>query len=115
MKNELNLDFFRFDSTDNLVSNIKNIAVNLEECVEHDCNANCNLTICEICPSCISKANLYHLKESFREHQQKGNFVRLFPSKIYYDNHELIANATSNNQLSIRWFKGQCEKNNDWC
>lgn len=98
-----------------MVSNTKNIAVNIDTCVDNDCHTNCNSSSCQICPSCINDENLYHIREAYREHQRKGNFLRLFPSKIHYDDTDLISNSTFNNQISLLWFKGQCEKNIEWC
>jgi hypothetical protein len=58
---------------------------------------------------------LYQLSEAFREHQNTANFKRVFPLENHFNDEELIAKMTKNNQIQMRWFKGKCEEDRRWC
>jgi hypothetical protein len=106
---------FRFDDSDVAVTNEKNLAVNLKECVENNCVNSCFNPECSTCLSCIDKTNLYHIREAHREHLNQGNYVRVFPKKVHFNDKELFNSMTINNQISINWFKGKCKIDKNWC
>ena len=105
----------RFDSSDTIVKNQKNLATSITECVQNDCQNNCNKTICEICQPCMKSQTFYQLSEAFREHQNAANFKRVFPTKYHYGAEQLMQKMTENNQIQLMWFKGKCEEDERWC
>ncbi|KAG5680163.1 hypothetical protein PVAND_009688 [Polypedilum vanderplanki] len=105
----------RFNKSDIVIANHKNIAVELETCLANECHRNCSLNKCQICLPCVDDYNRYHMREAFREHSYTNNFRQLFPTKLQYDDDELIKSMTKNNQISIKWFKAQCKNDEKWC
>lgn len=63
----------------------------------------------------MSENSLYQIREAFREHQHEGNFKRIFPAEIFFNNSQFIESLTLNNQISVMWFKGKCKTNKKWC
>lgn len=110
----INFYFFRFDSSDILVSNKKNIATGLENCLKYDCAQNCNRTRCEICAPCTSQSDRFQMREALREHQHSANFKRLFPSQRYYLD-DYLRSVSKNNQISMKWFHEKCKNDPRWC
>lgn len=87
----------------------------MSECLQNDCQNNCNKIICEICQPCMKSEILYQLSETFREHQNSANFKRVFPLKNHFNDEKLIEKMTKNNQIQMRWFKAKCEEDERWC
>ena len=105
----------RYDSKANIMlSSSKNIAVQASICVANDCTRNCNKTHCELCIPCLSSANLNSLHKAYRENVRRGNFKRIFPSKVHFSE-DFISKMSLENQISTKWFKAKCEENSDWC
>ncbi|KAG5677462.1 hypothetical protein PVAND_007220 [Polypedilum vanderplanki] len=105
----------RFNNSDIIVANRKNIAVGLESCLKNDCYRKCSLNECKICLPCVDDFNRYQMREAFREFSYMNNFRRLFPTKLHYYDQNLIESMTENNQISINWYRAQCENNEKWC
>jgi hypothetical protein len=105
----------RFNDSDVVIANHKNIAAGIDVCEKHDCHRDCTYHKCKICLSCASAYNKYQMREAFREHTYENNFKRLFPTRYHFDDDELIESMTENNKVSIAWFKAQCINNKKWC
>lgn len=98
-----------------MIANKKNLAVDVESCLKHECHKSCECTHCKLCSPCVMAENRYQMREAFREHFYEGNFRRLFPSKNSYKDKKLYDSLTENNQLSVNWYKAKCLENEKWC
>lgn len=98
-----------------MLSNSKNIAVNPGACDENNCSETCDKPECSLCLTCLSEKDIFNLQLAFREKTRQGGFKRIFPSKVHFDDDELIKKLTPNNQISVKWFKEKCRENSDWC
>ncbi|CRK87998.1 CLUMA_CG001784, isoform A [Clunio marinus] len=92
----------------------KNIAVDPKTCADNNCDSNCNLKVCELCTPCLSQDNYDELRRAFIEHLRKGDYKRIFPSDVYY-NDEYLNKMTPRNQLSMKWFHEKCKAYPEWC
>lgn len=97
-----------------MISNLRNIAVDIQKCVGHDCENNCSHPDCQLCTPCVDNENLNNMHRAYREHIRRGGFKRLFPAEGYFDD-DFIKSLSYNNQISLKWFKSKCESNNEWC
>lgn len=97
-----------------MISNSRNIAVNIEECARNDCKNIPTLEECELCLTSLSKENITYFHQAAREHDRSGGFIRLLPSERYKS--EYFANIVSeNNRISLKWFIAKCEIDKSWC
>jgi tubulin monoglycylase TTLL15 len=94
-----------------MVSNPSNIAVNLDECLKHDCAESCDKPECELCLSCLSDQQLGELHEAYREHTKRGGFKRVFPSK----SHPTAEDLTEKSQFVAKWLAAKCKSDENWC
>jgi hypothetical protein len=92
-----------------------NIAVNMEDCLEYDCYESCSNDACIACLPCVNKSNLFHMREAHREHLHQGNFIRVFPTSMHFNDRNLISSMTETNRISINWFEGKCNADENWC
>lgn len=44
-----------------------------------------------------------------------GNFKRVFPTKKHFNDEECVESMTERNQIQMKWFKGKCEEDPEWC
>lgn len=98
-----------------MIANRKNLVVDIESCLKHECHRSCAHTSCKLCSPCVSAEKRYQMREAFREHSYEGNFVRLFPAKDSYKYKELYGSLFENNQFSVDWYKAKCFENEKWC
>ena len=108
------LSSFRI-SNDTTISNFKNLATNLDECVELKCAENCNKIECKVCLPCANVFLRFQMQESYREHSRRGNFKRVFPTKAHFNDSQLVNFLGENNQVMTKWFEAQCRDNENWC
>ena len=105
----------RFDSTDIIVTNKKNIASDIKSCLKFDCKNDCERTDCAFCAPCMSPEDSYQMREAFREFQHGANFKRVFPTQNYFNNDTFVRKMTRNNRVSLKWYRGKCADDDKWC
>ena len=98
-----------------MLSNSKNIAVNPSACVDNNCSENCEKPECILCMTCLSEKDVFNLNRAFKEKTHQGGFKRIFPSKVHFDDDDLIKKLSPNNQISVKWFKEKCKEDIEWC
>lgn len=94
-----------------MLSAPKDIAVNPDICL--NCFNSCE-DECELCLPCLSNAVQSHFHQAYREHQRRGEMMRIFPTETY-ETEIFMKQFTSSDKLSVKWFKGKCENDIDWC
>jgi hypothetical protein len=97
-----------------MISNPRDIAVNLEICVDDYCKRNCNEKKCRICFNCLNEEDLQDFHEAYREHGKRGGFKRVFPTENYM-NEDFIENLTARSIITAQWFEAKCRNDRDWC
>ncbi|CRK87060.1 CLUMA_CG000870, isoform A [Clunio marinus] len=102
------------DKADEMISNSRNIAVNIEECARNDCKNNPTLKECELCLTSLSKENITYFHQAAREHDRNRGFVRLFPAWTFFED-RVINEQSLNNQISLKWFFEKCKESESWC
>ena len=105
----------RFNDSDIMIANRKNLAVDIDTCLKYECLKSCAHLNCKLCSPCVSEENRYQMREAFRERSYEGNFVRLFPTENFYNDKELYESLTENNKFSVDWYKAKCMENEKWC
>lgn len=109
----LNLFLFR-NST--LTSSPQNIAVNIDDCNNH-CTEFCDTPVCDLCLPCLrddNYENIFH--QSYREHQRRGEFKRVFPSiRFKRESEEFKTEMSEKTQILSLWYEGKCKMDRDWC
>lgn len=100
--------------SDEMLSNIRGIAVDAMNCINNNCSQNCGKNVCDLCAPCIDSDNIGHMKQAYREHARRGNFKRVFPAERNF-NEEFVTKMTPKNQMSVKWFEAKCRENNYWC
>jgi len=98
-----------------MLSNSKNIAVNPSVCVGNNCSENCDKPECSLCIPCLSAENIFNLHRAFKEKAHQGGFKRIFPTKVHFEDEDLIKNLSPSNQIAVEWFKEKCRENIEWC
>ena len=88
--------------------------VNKERCLNANCNANCSNEECQFCSSCLNDKDLKLLSQAYLEHMQRGEMMRIYPSKKNFDN-DFINELSENNKFMTEWFKQKCEEESEWC
>jgi hypothetical protein len=101
-------------STYRAITSFKNVAIDIEACSRAVCDNSCENAYCSFCLSCISGRNVKHTYEAYQEHMRRGEMLRIFPSKLHYDD-EFIQHLRPSNQFSAKWFKKMCSKREDFC
>lgn len=95
-----------------MMSSKQNLMVDAILCDTCD-EKSCNMSGCEICPSCLDSTDLYELHKIYREHMHKGNFKRLLPSSIIDD--ENFLRMSPKNQKLTMWVQEKCVEDESWC
>lgn len=114
-KQSFKIFIFSYNLTnDDILSHIKNIAVQPWMCLEHNCQHNCHHAECELCPNCLSEGNLKSLYRAYREQMRRGGFRRIFPSLQHFEN-DFVSKMTPKNKISAKWFDAKCENDLQWC
>ncbi|XP_072743716.1 probable tubulin polyglutamylase ttll-15 [Anoplolepis gracilipes] len=88
----------------------KNIVVLPELCKECE---DCFRIECQLCRPCYTLETKLILSQSYLEHHNQMDFLRIFPPSITKD--MVLKNYTLRNQLLIRWYQGKCELDKTWC
>ncbi|XP_043684565.1 probable tubulin polyglutamylase ttll-15 isoform X2 [Vespula pensylvanica] len=88
----------------------KNLVVLPEFCA--DCK-DCFIIECQLCSPCFTSETKVILSQSYKEHQNKMDFQRIFPPPIVKG--MVLKDYTLRNQLLIRWYQGKCELDQTWC
>ncbi|KAL7013776.1 hypothetical protein ACKWTF_015571 [Chironomus riparius] len=105
----------RFNDSDVMIANRKNIAVNIESCLKYECHRSCESKKCKLCLPCIDEENIFQMREAFREHSYEGNFRRIFPAEHFFFDDEFLSTMTEKNQFSLKWFEAKCLEDDRWC
>lgn len=95
-----------------MLSSPKNIAVNLNECL--NCVDACYEPACELCLPCQSTNTSRNFQQAYREHQRKGDMLRIFPTDQYLEE-KLMKQFSEQTQLAVKWFKAKCDDDEFWC
>ncbi|XP_015178148.1 PREDICTED: tubulin polyglutamylase TTLL6 [Polistes dominula] len=88
----------------------KNLAVLPQICTT--CQ-DCFKVECQLCISCMTEEIKQILIQSYKEHQNKLDFQRIFPPSPL--SHIVLHKYSLKNQLLIKWYQGKCEKDPLWC
>ncbi|XP_043485453.1 probable tubulin polyglutamylase ttll-15 [Polistes fuscatus] len=88
----------------------KNLAVLPHICTTcHDCLK----MECQLCIPCMTEETKHILIQSYKEHQNKLDFQRIFPPSPLS---QIVLNEYSlQNQLLIKWYQGKCANDPLWC
>ncbi|XP_066583542.1 probable tubulin polyglutamylase ttll-15 [Prorops nasuta] len=89
---------------------IKNLVVLPKLC--YDCD-DCFHVECQLCNQCFTPETKLILTQSYLEHQNKMDYLRIFPPPIKSD--MVLKDYTLRNQLLVRWYQGKCEIDETWC
>ncbi|KAG5678331.1 hypothetical protein PVAND_008016 [Polypedilum vanderplanki] len=96
-----------------MTSRNQNLAVNMETC--KICQNSCSLLSCNVCTNCMSYDFIEVLHKINREHQNRGEFKRIFPTNSFESNHGLIDLISEKTKLLNHWFNEKCNEDNEWC
>lgn len=91
-------------------SRIEDLAVKNE-----NCDKSCHLSSTKLCLKCFSQEFIETLHKTHREHQKRGKFKRIFPSKIYDNNNQTNELMTEKTKLLTKWFSAKCSDDIEWC
>lgn len=99
-----------------MTSSPQTIAVNIDVCTQH-CIESCESPTCDLCLPCIQDENLIQtLHQSYREHQRRGEFLRVFPSNNFKKGSSVFENEmTKNSKFLSLWYEGKCQIDSEWC
>lgn len=104
---------FRYDHESHvMMSDAKNIVVEAKTCIENECNKSCNKTECQLCVTCLSSMDFLNLQRAHREHERRGGFKRIFPTKSSLHH---VSKMTPRNQIQMKWFDAKCQEDESWC
>lgn len=95
-----------------MLSAPKDIAVNPEICM--NCRSSCSDSNCELCLPCLYPEALREFHQAFREHQRRGEMLRLFPTELYTEE-KIMSKLSPLNKLASKWFQAKCNEDEDWC
>lgn len=106
--------------TEIMLSTDKNVMVNGEVCGMAPCSESCAPVECQLCKPCLSAAEIADLNTAYREHVNRGDTRRIFPSQIAdptkpVEETDGYKNLSPRNQLMTRWFQGKCRMDPSWC
>ncbi|KAK2580201.1 hypothetical protein KPH14_012463 [Odynerus spinipes] len=88
----------------------KNLVVLPELCAE--CK-DCFRVECQLCSPCFTTETKLILSQSYKEHQNKMDYQRIFPPPIVEG--MVLKDYTLRNQLLVRWYQGKCALDHTWC
>ncbi|KAL7286113.1 hypothetical protein TKK_0019627 [Trichogramma kaykai] len=88
----------------------KNLVVLPEVCSECE---DCFKVECQLCRFCFTDDTRRILTQTYWEHQNKMDYLRLFPPVI--KKNMVLKDYSLRNQLLVRWFQGKCELDPTWC
>ncbi|XP_058119655.1 probable tubulin polyglutamylase ttll-15 [Anopheles ziemanni] len=101
--------------TEAMVSSVKNIAVNANQCSELPCMESCAPVECQLCTTCLEENRVADIHRAYREHMNRGDMKRIFPVPKA-DQHKLDYDSlTASNQLMSRWFEEKCKVDHSYC
>ncbi|XP_058799666.1 probable tubulin polyglutamylase ttll-15 [Phymastichus coffea] len=95
---------------EDMITADKNLVVLPDICSECD---DCFKVECQLCKPCFTEEMKLTLTQSYWEHQNKMDYLRIFPPPITKD--MVLKDYSLRNQLLIRWFQGKCELDPTWC
>ncbi|OXU23076.1 hypothetical protein TSAR_003252 [Trichomalopsis sarcophagae] len=95
---------------ENMMVADKNLVVLPEVCSSCD---DCFRVECQLCKPCFTEETRLTLAQSYWEHQNKMDFLRIFPPTIKKE--MVLKDYSLRNQLLIRWYQGKCELDPTWC
>lgn len=95
-----------------MLSAPKDIAVSPDICI--DCLSSCSDPKCELCLPCLYPEALRELHQAFREHQRRGEMLRLFPTELYMEE-KIMSKLSRLNKIASKWFQAKCNDDDDWC
>lgn len=96
-----------------MISSNKDITTEAHFC-SVTCYESCSHPECTLCLTCMTNEVITNLHTSYREHIQRGEMMRIFPSKKHY-NDKFIQQMTTTNQFMIKWFRAKCYFDYTWC
>ncbi|KAJ8670438.1 hypothetical protein QAD02_001697 [Eretmocerus hayati] len=88
----------------------KNLVVLPEICSTCD---DCFKIECQLCRPCFTDETRQILAQSYWEHHNKMDYLRVFPPAI--KKQMTLKDYSLKNQLLIRWYQGKCELDPAWC
>ncbi|KAG5668716.1 hypothetical protein PVAND_016644 [Polypedilum vanderplanki] len=107
-------EIFRQDlRTSSMTSRYEDLSIDFNNC--KNCQKSCSNPSCNHCISCFSQDFIKTLHNINREHQKRGNFKRIFPSKIYNANVDYLSLMTEKTRRLSNWIGFMCNENIDWC
>lgn len=74
--------FFRSDEVNEMITSERNLATNINDCVDNGCDKSCNRQECDLCLPCISGSEYEILEKAHYEHLHKISMKRIFPKPI---------------------------------
>ena len=89
--------------------------VDPQNCVKNDCINNCKSFKCRLCLPCLQDNILYEIREAYREHLHEGNFERVFPKKIHFNDKKLRSELGYKGNILVDWYKMKCKRYMKWC
>lgn len=99
-------------------SSDKNIAVYADVCSKEPCSGSCSAVECELCRPCLSPSDIASLHTAYREHINRGDTKRIFPTPIGHGNTfdgAVDDQLSDKNRLITKWFLGKCQMDSSWC
>ena len=84
-------------------------------CVKNGCINNCKSFKCRLCLACLQDNILYEIREAYREHLHEGNFERVFPKKIHFNDKKLRSELGYKGNILVDWYKMKCKRDMKWC
>jgi len=90
----------------------KELSVYEELCSNPECHLSCKSIKCTICYHCLRDGHKIVLKDAILEHNSKWNEKRLIPSTSDEETDLMKGEA---NKFQLKWFKGKCLQNINWC
>uniref|UniRef100_A0A8D8QD87 Tubulin polyglutamylase TTLL4 n=1 Tax=Cacopsylla melanoneura TaxID=428564 RepID=A0A8D8QD87_9HEMI len=100
---------------------LKNLVVESDSCSRALCHS-CESPECLVCKQCLSDSSLMTLQKQYLQYINRRDMRRVFPPRMNKDgkfNSSLVSmkedQLSPENQLSVRWFRGKCLQNSDWC
>lgn len=99
------------------IINEKNLATRVDKCIENDCISNCNATECELCLPCLDDEMIYSIREAHRECKYQGDFARVFPTHLHYDDEKKYGETIEEerNRKMGKWYMAMCYENPRYC
>ena len=96
----------------NMLVSTKDLSVHEELCSNSECHLSCKSSECDVCYHCLDDYHKKVLKEAVLEQNSKWNAKRLIPSTSDEETDLMKGEA---NRHQLKWFKGKCLQNKEWC